>query len=55
MNDNNRDYPVRNGMQLKEMLLENWRPPDRKALIAKLEDERRADLRKRKPRRSRVA
>jgi uncharacterized protein YecE (DUF72 family) len=46
MNNNNRDYPVRNGIQLKEMLLEDWHPPDREALIEEL-DERRAASRKR--------
>jgi uncharacterized protein YecE (DUF72 family) len=40
MNNNNRDYPVINGMQLKEMLLEDWRPPDRKQLIHELEERR---------------
>jgi len=36
MNNNNRDYPVRNGLQLKEMLLEDWHPPDREPLIDEL-------------------
>jgi hypothetical protein len=40
MNNNNRDYPVSNGLQLKEMLLEDWHPPDREALIDGV-DERR--------------
>jgi uncharacterized protein YecE (DUF72 family) len=48
MNNNNRDYPVRNGLQLKEMLLESWKPPDREELIEELE-ERRARGRRRAP------
>ena len=48
MNNNNRDYPVRNGIELKEMLLEDWHPPGREALIDEFE-ERRAAVRKRKP------
>lgn len=40
MNNNRSDYPVTNDMGLKQMLLEDWRPPDRNALIAEL-DERR--------------
>jgi uncharacterized protein YecE (DUF72 family) len=40
MNNNNRDYPVRNGLRLKEMLLEDWHPPDREALISQLEERR---------------
>ena len=40
MNNNRRDYPVVNGLQLKEMLLEDWRPPDRRALIEELEERR---------------
>jgi uncharacterized protein YecE (DUF72 family) len=40
MNNNNRDYPVINGIQLKEMLLEDWRPPDRDQLIHELEERR---------------
>jgi uncharacterized protein YecE (DUF72 family) len=54
MNNNNRDYPVRNGIQLKQMLLEDWHPPDRKALIEEFE-ERRAAARQQKPRRTRAA
>jgi uncharacterized protein YecE (DUF72 family) len=54
MNNNNRDYPARNGVQLKEMLLEDWHPPDRDALIEEFE-ERRAAVRKRKPRGKRAA
>ena len=41
MNNNRGDYPAINGFQLKEMLLEDWHPPDRAALIEEL-DERRA-------------
>ena len=54
MNNNNRDYPVRNGIQLKEMLLEDWHPPDREVLVEQFE-ERRADAKSRKPRRRRAA
>ena len=31
MNNNRCDYPAINGMQIKEMLLEDWDPPDRAA------------------------
>jgi hypothetical protein len=41
MNNNRGDYPAINGLQLKEMLLEDWHPPDREALVEEL-DERRA-------------
>jgi uncharacterized protein YecE (DUF72 family) len=44
MNNNRSDYPAINGMTLKEMLLEDWHPPDRDALIAEL-DARRAKQR----------
>jgi uncharacterized protein YecE (DUF72 family) len=54
MNNNNRDYPVRNGIQLKEMLLEDWQPPDRAALIEELE-QRRAEVRRGKSRRKQAA
>jgi uncharacterized protein YecE (DUF72 family) len=47
MNNNNRDYPVINGLKLKDMLLEDWHPPDRHALTKEL-DERRSRA---KPRR----
>lgn len=40
MNNNRRDYPVINGLLLKEMLLEDWHPPDRAALIEELEARR---------------
>jgi uncharacterized protein YecE (DUF72 family) len=40
MNNNNRDYPVVNGLQLKEMLLEDWHPPDRAALTEEFEERR---------------
>ena len=40
MNNNNRDYPVITGLKLKEMLLEDWHPPDRKTLIEELEARR---------------
>ncbi len=40
MNNNRRDYPVINGLRLKEMLLEDWHAPDRAALIEELEARR---------------
>ena len=40
MNNNRRDYPVINGLRLKEMLLEDWHQPDRGRLIEELEDRR---------------
>ena len=40
MNNNRGDYPAINGMQLKEMLLEDWRPPDRATLVEALEERR---------------
>jgi uncharacterized protein YecE (DUF72 family) len=40
MNNNRRDYPVINGLRLKEMLLEDWHPPDRARLMEELEDRR---------------
>jgi hypothetical protein len=40
MNNNRRDYPVINGLKLKEMLLEDWHVPDRRALIQELEERR---------------
>jgi uncharacterized protein YecE (DUF72 family) len=52
MNNNRRDYPVVNAIQLKEMLLEDWRPPDRAALIEELEDRRARAKAGKKPRRS---
>ncbi len=45
MNNNRGDYPAKNGMELKEMLLEDWHAPDRATLVAQLE-ERRASERK---------
>jgi hypothetical protein len=33
MNNNNRDYPARSGIELNEMLLEDWHAPDREALV----------------------
>ena len=50
MNNNNRDYPVINGLKLKEMLLEDWHAPDREALIEELDD-RRSKVRTSRPRR----
>lgn len=50
MNNNRRDYPVTNGLRLKEMLLEDWHAPDREALIEELE-ERRARAKPRRRRR----
>ena len=55
MNNNRRDYPVINGLALKEMLLENWHAPDRNALIEELEERRSAARIKRKRRRPRAA
>ena len=40
MNNNRGDYPAINGIQLKETLLEDWRAPDREALIAQFETRR---------------
>jgi hypothetical protein len=54
MNNNRRDYPVINGLNLKEMLLEDWHPPDHDALIEELE-ERRTAARATKKRRGRAA
>ena len=54
MNNNNRDYPVTNGLELKEMLLEDWHLPDRAALIEEL-DERRARAKPGPRRRRRAA
>jgi uncharacterized protein YecE (DUF72 family) len=42
MNNNRRDYPVINGLKLKEMLLEDWHAPDRQALIDEFEERRAA-------------
>ena len=54
MNNNRGDYPAINGIRLKEMLLEDWHPPDREALIDEL-DERRARTKKRSRRARRRA
>jgi uncharacterized protein YecE (DUF72 family) len=51
MNNNRRDYPVINGLRLKEMLLEDWHPPDREELIEELEERRARARTARKPRR----
>jgi hypothetical protein len=48
------DYPAINGPQLKEMLLEDWHPPDRRALIEDL-DHRRARAKRGSTRRWRAA
>jgi uncharacterized protein YecE (DUF72 family) len=40
MTSNRRDDQVINGLKLKEMLLEDWYPPDREALIDELDDRR---------------
>jgi uncharacterized protein YecE (DUF72 family) len=40
MNNNRRDYPVINGLRLKEMILEDWHAPDREGLIEELKDRR---------------
>jgi uncharacterized protein YecE (DUF72 family) len=42
MNNNRRDYPVINGLKLKEMLLEDWHPPARERLIEEFEERRAA-------------
>jgi uncharacterized protein YecE (DUF72 family) len=53
MNNNRRDYPVTNGIELKEMLLEDWRPPDRRKLVEELQDRRsRTRASTRRPRRA---
>ena len=54
MNNNRGDYPGVNGMQLKEMLLEDGHPRDREALIRELE-ERRAKARAARRRSPRAA
>ena len=54
MNNNRGDYPAINGMQIKEMLLEDWHPPDRAALIEEL-DERRARAKGGRPRKRNAA
>jgi uncharacterized protein YecE (DUF72 family) len=51
MNNNRRDYPVTNGLRLKEMLLEDWRSPDRAALVEELEERRAQARHAKKPRR----
>jgi uncharacterized protein YecE (DUF72 family) len=48
MNNNRGDYPAINGMQLKEMLLEDWHPPDRNALLQELEARRAQAPKKRR-------
>jgi uncharacterized protein YecE (DUF72 family) len=45
MNNNRGDDPATNGMQLKQMLLEDWQPPDRAGLVERFE-ERRAKQRR---------
>jgi uncharacterized protein YecE (DUF72 family) len=55
MNNNRRDYPVINGLKLKEMLLEDWHPPERQALIEELEERRSASKAPKKRRRGRAA
>ena len=55
MNNNRRDYPVINGLKLKEMLLEDWHPPDRERLIEELEDRRSASKAARRRSRGRAA
>ena len=42
MNNNNRNYPVINGLQLKQMLLEDGDAPNREALIKELDERRSA-------------
>jgi uncharacterized protein YecE (DUF72 family) len=48
MNNNRGDYPAINGMKLKEMLLEDWRRPDRAGLLEQLK-ERRVKTRRSRP------
>ena len=55
MNNNRRDYPVINGLKLKEMLLEDWHPPDRGQLMEELEDRRSASKAARRRSRGRAA
>ena len=40
MNNNRGDYPAINGMRLKEVLLEDWHPADRDAILRELEEHR---------------
>jgi Protein of unknown function DUF72 len=40
MNNNRGDYPAINGIALKEMLSEDWHPPDRAELVDELEARR---------------
>ncbi len=54
MNNNRGDYPAINGMRMKEMLLEDWRPPDRASGSAKPSNDGRARA-KHAARRHRVA
>jgi uncharacterized protein YecE (DUF72 family) len=42
MNNNRHDFSVINGLKLKEMLVGDWHPPDRQALIEELEERRSA-------------
>jgi uncharacterized protein YecE (DUF72 family) len=51
MNNNNRDYPVTNGLKLKEMLLEDWHAPDRQQLIEELDERREKAKKRQRPRR----
>jgi uncharacterized protein YecE (DUF72 family) len=46
LNNNRSDFPAINAIQLKEMLLEAWHPPDREALVRELAA-RRAQARQR--------
>jgi uncharacterized protein YecE (DUF72 family) len=52
MNNNRGDYPAINGLQLKEMLLENWHAPDRRALVEELDERRARAKRKRQAHRA---
>ena len=51
MNNNNRDYPVTNGLKLKEMLLEDWHAPDREQLIEELNERHGKTTKRQRPRR----
>jgi uncharacterized protein YecE (DUF72 family) len=46
LNNNRGDHPAINAMQLKEMLLEDWRPPEREQVVDELQRRRRAGTKK---------
>jgi len=51
MNNNDRDYPVTNGLKLKEMLLEDCHAPDREQLIEELNERHGKTTKRQRPRR----